>query len=299
MELRQLRYFCRACELGSYTAAAQELFVTEQTVSYAIKKLEVELGHALLIRGRYGVTPTQAGQEVLDKASVILSLSDELVTNMSCTPLEPVEVRFFVTTMGIPDSEGFSIDALDKFSADNPNIHVSISEAPTQKCLRAVRGGHADIALLYSLPDLPDIEPHLLINGEVAIAFSENHPLAKRDRISVADLKDEPILWATDTGDGVQTFNNLCRQYGFEPTIRTVPSSSYLDSAAAGKGFALALASHPKLTTKVGLTARRLVPQDDFTVPICLVVPSDCPEDSPSRLLLNYLLESWTPDARN
>lgn len=52
MELRRLRYFCKACEVGSYTAAAEGLFVTEQTISAAIKRLEREPSCELLFRGK-------------------------------------------------------------------------------------------------------------------------------------------------------------------------------------------------------------------------------------------------------
>lgn len=58
MELRRLRYFCKACEVGSYTAAAEGLFVTEQTISAAIKRLERELSCELLFRGKGGCVTT-------------------------------------------------------------------------------------------------------------------------------------------------------------------------------------------------------------------------------------------------
>ena len=293
MELRQLRYFCKACELGTVTAAANELYVTEQTISYALKKLEQELGQSLLIRSKTGVIPTQAGLDVFEKAQAIVLAADNLLASMRPVTCERKTVRFFITTMGIPEGKNFSIDVLDAFATQHPNIEVNISEAPTQKCIRAVLGGHADLALTYSWPQEPELEPHLLMNGEIAFAMSTNHPLAQKEEISFADLRDVPVLWAMDTGYAFAVLDERCKAYGFEPTLHSVPSSSYLDAAATGKGVAMALATHPKLVTKAGLTSRRLIAKDHFTVPICLVIPADTPKDSPTRTLLNWLLKAW------
>jgi len=293
MELRQLRYFVQTCQSGTVTAAASELYVTEQTVSYALKKLEAELGCTLLTRSKQGVAPTPEGSMLLEKATALLAQADDILATF-CRPAEVRgTVRFRICSMAVPEDDGFSMQALDCFRDAYPQVEVVTIECPTRNCIKAVLDGDADLAFVYSTPKAQELETHLLFEGEVVMALSCDHPLASRNELRIEDLRGEKVLCAQNGGDTFKTLTERCRAHGFELDCQTVPSLYYLDAAAAGNGLAPALESHPLLSVKPNLTARKFAPQDRLVVPLNFVTRRDLKPDSPARLLMEWLLQAW------
>lgn len=269
MELRQLRYFCKACEEGSYTAAAEVLFVTEQTISAAVKKLERELGCELLSRGKAGVMPTAAGEVLYEKGAAMLNLAEDAARTIARKRSERSRVRFDSVMLGIPERGSFSTQAIDDFCAAYPCIDVELSERSTEKCIKHVLNGEADLAFVYDDVVHDELEVCHLADGEVVVAMAPDHPLAEQ-----------------------------CAMCGFEPAVRTVPALYYLDMAAEGKGVAFALAGHPMLGGGRNLVALPFGPTGAggsgcVTTPMNLVLRRDRRPKSPARLLASWLLEVW------
>ena len=298
MELRQLRYFCKACEAGSYTAAAEGLFVTEQTISAAIKKLERELGCKLLSRGKGGVVPTPAGEVLYEKGTAMLNLAEDAVRAIARKRTERSCVRFDSVLLGIPERGAFSTQAIDDFCAAYPCIDVELSEHSTEKCIKHVLNGEADLAFVYDDVADDDLEVHHLADGEVVVAMAPDNPLAALERVTYADLRGQTILSCGQGGAAFRTLAEQCAMCGFEPTVRTVPALYYLDMAAEGKGVAFALAGHPMLGGGRNLIALPFGPSgagagDRVTTPMNLVLRRDRRPKSPARLLASWLLEVW------
>src|SRR5260370_5877502 len=80
LELRHLRYFAAVADAGTFTRAAEQLFIAQPTLSQQIGRLEQLLGTPLLVRGRDGVRLTTAGAVLLDAARDVLSLVDHGVS---------------------------------------------------------------------------------------------------------------------------------------------------------------------------------------------------------------------------
>lgn len=298
MELRQPRYFCRACEEGSYTAAAEGLFVTEQTISAAIKKLERELGCELLFRGKGGVVPTPAGEVLYEKGTAMLNLAEDAVRAMARKRTERPCVRFDSVLLGIPERGAFSTQAIDDFCAAYPCIDVELSEHSTEKCIKHVLNGEADLAFVYDGVEDEDLEVHHLGDGEVVVAMTPDNPLASLGCVTYADLRGQTILSCGQGGAAFRALAKQCAMRGFEPTVRTVPALYYLDMAAEGKGVAFALAGHPMLGGGRNLIALPFRPTgteegDRVTTPMNLVLRRDRRPKSPARLLASWLLEVW------
>ena len=83
MTLNQLRYFCTASRCHSITKAAEELYVTQPTVSVAIRDLEIEFGISLFYRKGNSLILTQEGEELYNKATYILQYCTELQADYS------------------------------------------------------------------------------------------------------------------------------------------------------------------------------------------------------------------------
>ncbi|MDO4816740.1 MAG: LysR family transcriptional regulator [Bacillota bacterium] len=82
MELNQLEFFTAVAETGSFTKAANHMYVSHSTASRAVSALEEELGVRLIERGNRVVALTEAGERLLPKAKEILRLADEIETEM-------------------------------------------------------------------------------------------------------------------------------------------------------------------------------------------------------------------------
>ena len=298
MELRQLRYFCKACEEGSYTAAAEGLFVTEQTISAAVKKLERELGCELLSRGKGGVAPTPAGEVLYEKGAAMLNLAEDAARAIARKRSERSRVRFDSVMLGIPERGSFSTQAIDDFCSAYPYVDVELSEHSTEKCIKHVLNGEADLAFVYDDVADENLEVHHLADGEVVVAMAPDHPLATLGCVTYADLRGQTILSCGQGGAAFRALAEQCAMRGFDPTVRTVPALYYLDMAAEGKGVAFALAGHPMLGGGRNLIALPFRPTGTgedacVTTPMNLVLRRDRRPKSPARLLASWLLEVW------
>ena len=297
MELRQLTYFRKACETGSLTDCARELFVTEQTVSAAIKKLEAELHCRLLVRGKKGVAPTPEGEAFLAKVVLAMGILEEGVRSVGQHKrAERARVRFEVVTFGIPEIGPFSIRALDTFAETFSDIDIEFSEHSTERCLHHVLEGVADLALVYDHPDDEQLDVIEIGRREVVAIMRADSPLADKELIDLEDFEGQTLLSA---GQGGHVYTHLMGKFGevgFTPAVRKVSSMFYFDATAEGRGIALALADHPMVQGNPALVAKRFSPLLEVTSPICLALHHDRRAGSPARLLASWLAGAWGDD---
>lgn len=145
MTLNQLRYFCTASRCHSITKAAEELYVTQPTVSVAIRDLEIEFGINLFSRKGNQLMLTVEGEALYKKAVYILQYCDELQADCSST----LRVRPPVH-IGIPPmlSTVFFPELLEAFQAEHPEIPVVLEEYGSVRACSLVQDDTLDFALV-------------------------------------------------------------------------------------------------------------------------------------------------------
>ena len=292
MELRQLRYFCASCATGSFSAAAKELFVSEQAICSGVKKLEGELGCELLTRGKLGVRPTDAGAFLFARGAALLHEADDIVEAIRPNS-EPDTIRFAYVTDGIMTGDvPLSFDAIERFAATHPEANVHAFECSAASCLRNIAEGAADVALVAGDVDSSSFEAQLVMRGRQVIAFPSASPLADKDEVELVDLKDLGILMPPETDYTLPVILRLCHARGFDPHIVPTPRREYFDAAAAGKGAAFVPMDHPSLR-RADLAARRLAESDNFTVPLYLIRKKGSASAPIVTEFESYLLKSW------
>lgn len=111
MTLNQLRYFCMASRCHSITKAAEELYVTQPTVSVAIRDLEIEFGVSLFSRKGNQLILTREGEEFYQKANYILQYCNELQADYSnlSRVRPPIRIVYGFPGLFIPDDCGFAL----------------------------------------------------------------------------------------------------------------------------------------------------------------------------------------------
>lgn len=159
MDLRQIQYFLRVASTGSFTRAAAELGIAQPALSRQLKRLEDELGVALLHRHGRGVSTTQVGEGLVQNATIILSQVDVALKDIIASK----EILSGNATIGFPPSVGrvLSLPLAHHFRENFPNVKLRIVEAFSGTILESLRSGRLDAGLLYKVEgiDAPDIEP--------------------------------------------------------------------------------------------------------------------------------------------
>ncbi len=194
MELRHLRYFVAVAEALNFRKASERLHVTQPTLSNQIKDLENEIGVQLLDRNTRGVQLTEAGVVFLREARLILKQISAAVAGAR----EKIAGRRRHLAVGYFDMllARFMPAALKEFHHQHPEVEVVLVEMLLGKQAAAVKSGAVQIGFLFkSRAEPPCRLPHLeIVNSPIRAVLSRDHPLAKRERLALADLAKERLV---------------------------------------------------------------------------------------------------------
>ena len=167
MDLRQLEYFVRVAELGSFTRAAQVLGIAQPALSRQVRLLEVELRQNLLVRNGRGATPTEAGQLLLEHGRGILHQVERAREELG-------RVRSGLAgrvALGLPPSVArvLTVPLTRAFRQRLPEAQLSISEGLSTAMQENLHNGRLDIAVLYNPSPMPGIEHQPLVEEELLL----------------------------------------------------------------------------------------------------------------------------------
>jgi LysR family nitrogen assimilation transcriptional regulator len=165
MDLKQLEYFVRVAELGSFTRAAGVLNIAQPALSRQVRLLEVELRQNLLLRNGRGVTMTEAGKVLLEHGRGILHQVERAREDLGRVQ-GSLAGRVAV---GMPPSIArmLTVPLTHAFRQRLPNAALSISEGLTISMLEGLQTGRLDIALLYNPTANPDLEIQPVMEEEL------------------------------------------------------------------------------------------------------------------------------------
>jgi DNA-binding transcriptional LysR family regulator len=251
MELRHLRYFVTVAEELNISRASARLRISQPAVSRQLRDLEEELRVALFRREKHGLKLTPAGEAFLAHARDLLRRSAEAVKQMASFNEQP---RPTVTVGYIaPILSSVLTPALRRFAQKHADIEVALREMSPGDQVKALRSGRIDLALLGN--PCPEVEREFAVSVLKRIPFQavlpDNHLLALRKRIALAELDGEPFI-----GFSEETFPGRnaaicasCQAAGFTPRFRHQVEnlSALLALVAAGKGVTLAPAEVSQL----------------------------------------------------
>ena len=216
MTIQQLLFFEEACRSGSLSKAAGKLFISQQGLSAAISSLEKELGCPLLVRGPKGVTPTEDGRFLLSQADVILE-ADRACTRYFAAR-RPVQVLRVACAFGALSE--FADAALSRFTEQNPNIRLEITEYTDNLCDDAVRSGAADVGLSVLPVDTAQFSAVPLFSSKMCLLVHRSNPLAEKAAVSLAELNGVKMVIPDGSFKSPAVFLDHCAALGVRPDIR-------------------------------------------------------------------------------
>ena len=192
MDLRQLEIFAKVAELGSFSRAAQALFLTQPTVSEHIRTLEDELGVRLLDRLGRGAAVTKGGALLLSHAHRMLALSREARQAMESF-LGRMSGELLVGASTIPGE--YILPALiGRFKEKFPDIAITLLIGGSQAVTDWVVEGRAEIGVVGARSSHRSIESRELFPDDIVLIVSAAHPWHGRKQVTMDELRAEPLL---------------------------------------------------------------------------------------------------------
>ena len=239
MDLRQLEYFVRVAELGSFSRAALALDVAQPAISRQVRLLEVELRQNLLQRHGRGAVPTETGLVLLEHARGILHqvgrARDELARLRGGLAGR--------VTLGLPPSvaRALAVPLVRAFSRQLPEAHLSIAEALSTNMQEQVASGRLDIAVLYNARPVPGLEIEPLASDELVLVQCAS---ARRDpsaSISLEALSRLPLVIPSRPNAIRTHVENQLAAAGLRPRVALEIDGvgAILDLVADGAGCAV------------------------------------------------------------
>lgn len=196
MTFQQLTYVVEISRCGSINKAAQKLFLSQSSVSSAIKELERELGINIFKRGNRGVEFTPAGREFLEYASALLE-QKENIENIYQGQNTQAPLHFSVSTQRYPFTEDAFIRLIKK--STSPRFHFSIKEAAMNDVIEDVYDHKSEVGVIFltkttekyiqRLLNVKGIDFHESMALQPSVFVRRGHPLAAKRMLSADDLK--------------------------------------------------------------------------------------------------------------
>jgi len=198
LELRHLRYLVAVAEAGTFTRAAEQLFIAQPTLSQQIARLEQLVGAPLLVRGRDGVRLTTAGAVLLDVSRDVLSLVDHGVSRTrQAAGLGRQRLRV-VMPGNLPEALTVKTATLLRSATTAADVDLVWMETPLDAEFSPIRQHEADAGLGWltaSLDALPaPLDAMTLGEFEPDLWIPASHPAASRGTITLEEMASLPVI---------------------------------------------------------------------------------------------------------
>jgi len=217
MELQQLRYFASVADLANFTRAAEQCNVSQPSLSQQIINLEKELGHKLFHRLGRKTVLTEAGVTFLDRTRKILFEIENASRELTDSP----SLGRLINVGAIQTLAPYILPEVIEICHDRyPNLHIVIQEDFRTALVNGVLEGDLDLALV-SLPVKDDIrlDVQLLMQEPLLLVVGKKHPLAKKHKVTAADLINETFVMMGTASSLTQQVKSFCGDHHFEPKI--------------------------------------------------------------------------------
>lgn len=261
VEVRRLRYFCAVADELHFGRAAARLHVAQPAVSQQVRALETELRTPLFLRSHRQVSLTEAGRLLYAEGSELLERIADLQARVQALGQGRAGRLRVHTTRSAP--AGVVADAIGRFRAEHPEVELELVTGFTGWNLAELAAGRTDVVVVR-----PPVEAAQgwevveLDQEELVVALPAGHPLARRRRLSRADLAEvEVVSWPRRNGPGL--YDSIRAQvWGLRPprVVREEPDDEQiLRAVAAGAGVAVMIGSHMAHLRAPGAVMRRFV----------------------------------------
>jgi DNA-binding transcriptional LysR family regulator len=286
--MTQLRSFLAVAEMGSVTAAADELYVTQPSVSAAVSALSKELGVELTERVGRSVELSVAGKAFVPFAAHVIGLLDQGGrAAREAAGAAARELRIAAVTTA---AEHIVPQLVQEFSARRPELTLTLDVGNRERVFRAVANRAVDIAIAGRPPATGQLSGEPFLDNPILLITAPDDPLARRRSVPVEELGGRPwLLREPGSGTRAMTEEFLAR-HELDPRMLTMGSNGAIKQAArAGLGVSIQSRAATALELENGLldtiSLREPLPKRQWFA----LWPSIGPLREPAREFLDFV----------
>tara|TARA_R110002096_G_scaffold42144_31_gene113861 strand:- start:2813 stop:3712 length:900 start_codon:yes stop_codon:yes gene_type:complete len=251
LDFHQLESFLAVARARNFTRAAEELNVSQSSLSRAIQKLEEQIGQPLFERQPREVVLTDLGELLLGRAKQILALVDDTFLEISEFGKHG-RIRIAV----IPTIAPFFLPGvLGSFAKSHPEVKMIVQEDTTQNVIRRCSHGEVDLAILALPIEAKYLETESLFEEELVLVMPNDHPLSAMEEIQLVDVEPYPFVMLDEAHCLSDQIASFCRRQSIQPVSveRTSQLATVQELVSLGHGVSLV----PKMAQRIDQSPQR------------------------------------------
>lgn len=228
LKLRHLHLLVTLDEFRHLGRAAESLSLTQPAVSKSLAEIERLFGLALFVRSTRGTEPTPYGMAVLRFARSVLADCDRARDELAAVA-SGAAGRVSVGAMVVA-TPGLLMQALQRLKRQSSQTTVFVEEGDLNRLLPRLRVGELDLIVGRLEPGhaAPDLETEALYDEPMVLVAAPDHPLARRPRVSWAELAAQPWVMPPPWASSRVKLNQRFHRHGLNPPTDVVETASHL-----------------------------------------------------------------------
>jgi LysR family transcriptional activator of glutamate synthase operon len=262
MELDYLCEFAVIAKLGSFSLAAEELFISQSSLSKHIIALEKELNVQLFERTSRKVALSEAGAQILPYANQASEIK-ERVTRIAEEQVS--RQKRVIKIASIPVMAQYDITgAIARFQREHPEINLSISEYEQYEILRLLESGECELAFTRkSREESPVLEYTTFCKDYLVVVLPRSHRLSAEKALHLQQLENEEFLFLDKRTVLYNLCFDLCSGAGFTPRVKYSGHrpENIIELVSQGMGIALLMKRHTDYFKNAGVTCIEVTPR--------------------------------------
>jgi DNA-binding transcriptional LysR family regulator len=241
MNIEHLKTFREIARLGSFSAVAKGLGISQPAVSFQIQKLEQELGTRLIDRSQRAITLTSAGQRLLSFTEQVEGQREKLQHDLD-EMREEVSGDLNIAASTIP-GEYLLPPLLSKFKQQHPPVKIQVTVTDSLTVINHVRDNVYEVGFCGVEPDGKDLASFKIGSDEITLIVFSGHPFAGKGEITPDELAGEHFVFREWTSGTQRSLENLLAKAGIDikklvPQLVLGSTQAVIAAVAAGAGIA-------------------------------------------------------------
>ncbi len=242
MELTQLKYFKVVAECEHFTHAAEQLYISQPSLSKAISNLEDELGLKLFEREKKSVYLNDYGKNFYMYVKKIFTELDEALGQLKDMSIGAHGDVKIATSFEI--TKPSPIHAYTReFFLSNPDISLHFYQQSVKQIMQLLEDREANLAFSLQPHQQPNITWIPLYSERMGLILPKGHMFANRSSLRLEEVKEERFLCNNVAPDEEDSIYHLCKMAGFKPKIGFEGTSSKIVGEAVTRGLGIAFVS--------------------------------------------------------
>jgi LysR family hydrogen peroxide-inducible transcriptional activator len=256
-----LEQFVVLARTRNFTRAAEELHLSQSSLSRSIQRLEEQMGSALFDRKPREVILTKEGVLLLERAKSILREVDTLFFELSEAGRKARVRLGVIPTIAPYFLPGF----LGEFCQAHPEIAVTVQEDTTEQLIQRCENGEIDLVILALPIEARHLQVEALFDEELLLVLPKGHVLAKGKKVRMQALADYPFVMLNEAHCLADSIASFCRRKSVQPVTleRTSQLATVQELVALGHGVSIV----PAMARKIDLSDRRVYRSFDGETP--------------------------------